>query len=126
MLDHVIYPPEFDPRISAIYALNEIDVKAPAAVVWKLLVEAETWSNYFPPENQVKLPAGQTELSLGTRYSRVTIGSLMHPVSGCCSSSEFVGVSHRAAVNPRKVADTFPRCAAVYGKLGPIDSSGSG
>ncbi len=80
MLDHVIYPPEFDPRISAIYALNEIDVKAPAAAVWKLLVEAENWSNYFPPENQVKLPAGQTELSLGTRYSRVTIGSLMHPI----------------------------------------------
>ncbi len=33
MLDHVVYPPEYDPRISPIYALNEIDVKAPAAVV---------------------------------------------------------------------------------------------
>lgn len=30
MLDHVTYPPPHDPRISAIYALNEIDVKAPA------------------------------------------------------------------------------------------------
>ena len=33
MLDHVIYPPQYDPRISPIYALNEIDVKAPAGTV---------------------------------------------------------------------------------------------
>ncbi|WP_428390936.1 hypothetical protein [Lichenicoccus sp.] len=46
MLDHVAYPPQYDPRISPIYALNEIDVKAPAAMVWKLLVEAETLSRY--------------------------------------------------------------------------------
>jgi carbon monoxide dehydrogenase subunit G len=25
------------------YALNDIDVKAPAEVVWKLLVDAENW-----------------------------------------------------------------------------------
>ena len=33
MLDHVTYPPEYDARISPIYALNEINVKAPAEVV---------------------------------------------------------------------------------------------
>ena len=35
MLDHVTYPPQHDPRISPIYALNEVDVKPPAAVVWR-------------------------------------------------------------------------------------------
>lgn len=80
MLDHVTYPAEFDPRISSIYALNEIDVKAPPEVVWKLLVDAENWSSYFPPEDQVKLPDGEKELRLGTRYTRVTIGFKMYPV----------------------------------------------
>ena len=80
MLDHVVYPPEFDPRISPIYALNEIDVKAPAEVVWKLLVEAGNWVSYFPPEDQVRLPDGDKALSLGTGYTRVTIGFLMHLV----------------------------------------------
>jgi uncharacterized protein YndB with AHSA1/START domain len=84
MLDHVIYPPEYDPRISAIYALNEIDVKAPAEVVWKLLVEAENWSSYFPPEDQVKISSGERELALGTRYRRVTIGFPMTPVVTEC------------------------------------------
>lgn len=40
MYDHVIWPERFDPKASAIYALNDIDVKAPPEVVWKLLVDA--------------------------------------------------------------------------------------
>ncbi len=84
MLEHVIYPPQYDPRISPIYALNEIDVKAPADVVWRLLVEAETWSSYFPAENEVKILSGGPELALGTRYNRVTIGFLMHLVVTEC------------------------------------------
>ena len=78
MLDHVIYPPQYNPRISPIYALNEIDLKAPADVVWKLLVDAENWSSYFPPEDQVTILSGDSELTLGTNYSRVTIGFPMH------------------------------------------------
>lgn len=74
MLDHVIFPPQFDPRISAIYALNEIDVKAPADVVWQLLIDAENWECYFPAEDQVRILSGERDLALGTKYSRVTIG----------------------------------------------------
>jgi uncharacterized protein YndB with AHSA1/START domain len=74
MLDKVSFPPEHDPRISALYALNEIDVRAPVEVVWQLLVEAENWSSYFPPEDQIKILGGDAELKLGTRYSRVTVG----------------------------------------------------
>ena len=74
MYDHVIWPERFDPKTSAIYALNDIDVKAPPEVVWRLLVDAENWSSYFPPEDQVKILSGESELALGTEYSRVTVG----------------------------------------------------
>ncbi|RWQ44416.1 MAG: SRPBCC domain-containing protein [Mesorhizobium sp.] len=74
MYDHVIWPERYDPRTSAIYALNDIDVKAPPEVVWKLLVDAENWLSYFPAEDQVKILTGEAELALGTRYSRVTVG----------------------------------------------------
>ena len=84
MLNHVVFPPQYDPRISPIYALNEIDVKAPAAMAWKLLVDAENWSIYFPPEDQVKILSGEPELRLGTRYSRVTIGFPMSLVVTEC------------------------------------------
>ncbi|CCE07008.1 Activator of Hsp90 ATPase 1 family protein [Bradyrhizobium sp. STM 3843] len=74
MYDHVIWPAQYDPKISAIYALNDIDVKAPPEVVWKLLIDAEHWSRYFPAENQVRILSGESELALGTRYHRVTVG----------------------------------------------------
>jgi uncharacterized protein YndB with AHSA1/START domain len=80
MLDHVAWPRQYDPQISAIYALNEVDVKAPPEVVWKLVVDAENWSSYFPAEDQVKILSGGPELALGTKYSRVTVGFPMHLV----------------------------------------------
>ncbi|WP_347554390.1 SRPBCC domain-containing protein [Robbsia sp. KACC 23696] len=84
MIDKVIWPEAFHPKTSPIYALNDIDVKAPADVVWKLLVDAENWSTYFPPEDQVKILSGESELKLGTRYSRVTVGFPMHLVITEC------------------------------------------
>ena len=74
MYNHVTWPEQYDPKISAIYALNDIDVKAPPEVVWKLLVDAEHWSSYFPAENQVKILTGEPELALGVKYTRVTVG----------------------------------------------------
>jgi uncharacterized protein YndB with AHSA1/START domain len=84
MHDHVIWPEQFDPKISAIYALNDIEVKAPAEVVWKLLVDAENWSNHFPPEDQVKILSGESELMLGTKFHRVTVGYPMSPIVTEC------------------------------------------
>jgi uncharacterized protein YndB with AHSA1/START domain len=71
----VIRPEKYDPKTSAIYALNDIDVKAPPEVVWNLLVDAENWSSYFPPEDQVRLLTGEREPMPGTMYSRVTVAS---------------------------------------------------
>jgi len=86
MFDHVIWPEMYQPRTSAIYALNDVDVKAPPEVVWKLLVDAENWSRYFPAEDQVKILTGGHELALGTRYSRVTVGFLMNLVVTECEA----------------------------------------
>ena len=74
MYNHVSWPPDYDPKISAIYALNDIDVQAPPEVVWRLLVEAAHWARYFPAENQVELLGGEAELALGTHWTRVTVG----------------------------------------------------
>ncbi|MGX5844830.1 SRPBCC family protein [Mesorhizobium sp. ArgA1] len=69
MYDHVIWPERHDPGTSALYALNDIGVKAPPEVVWRLLVDAENWSSHFPTEDQVKVLTGEPKLALGTKYS---------------------------------------------------------
>lgn len=84
MYDHVVWPERFHPKISAIYALNDIDVKATPEVVWKLLIDGEHWSNYFAPEDQVKILGSEPEVELGTKCTRVTIGFLMFPVVTEC------------------------------------------
>jgi hypothetical protein len=38
MYNYAIWPERHDPKISAIAALNDIDVKASPEVAWKLLV----------------------------------------------------------------------------------------
>lgn len=88
MFNHVIWPEQYDPRISALYALNDIDIKAPPDVVWRLLVDAHNWSSYFPPEDQVQILSGGSELQLGTRYSRVTVGYPMRLVVTECVPNE--------------------------------------
>ena len=85
MYSHVKWPHQYDPKTSAIYALNDIDVKAAPEVVWKLLVDAENWSSYFPAEDQVKILSGEPELALGTKYSRVTVGFPMHLIVTECA-----------------------------------------
>lgn len=84
MYDRVIWPAEYDPKTSAIYALNDIEVRASPEVVWRLLVDAENWSTYFPPEDQVKILSGERQLARGTRYSRVTVGFAMNLVVTEC------------------------------------------
>jgi hypothetical protein len=45
MYERVIWPEKYDPKTSAIYALNDIDVNAPPQVVWRPLVDAENRSS---------------------------------------------------------------------------------
>ena len=84
MYDRVIWPEKYDPKTPAIYALNDIDVRASPEVVWRLLVDAENRSTYFPPEEQVKILSGERELARGTKYSRVTVGFPMNLVVTEC------------------------------------------
>lgn len=74
MYNKTNFPTDQDPKVSAIYALNDIDIKAPAAVVWQLLVDAENWENYFPPEDQVNILSGEAKLAPGVKWHRVTVG----------------------------------------------------
>jgi len=79
------WPEKFNPKISAIYALNDIDVKAPPRVVWKHLIEATNWHSYFPPEDQVKIhiPLHSTYYT-PTDYPKAQKAMSPHPSEACC------------------------------------------
>lgn len=74
MYNRVKWPQQYDPKWSAIYALNDIDVKAPSEVVWKLLIDAHNWSKFYPHAKEVKIVTGQPVLTLGAKYTWNTAG----------------------------------------------------
>jgi uncharacterized protein YndB with AHSA1/START domain len=74
MQNHVSWPAQYDPRCSHIYSLNEADVNAPRELVWKLLIDAEHWSSYYPHAEDVKIVTGESVLALGTKYTWKTAG----------------------------------------------------
>ena len=121
MYDHVIWPPPFDPKISAIYALNDIDVNAPPQVVRKLLVDAENWSSYFPAEDQVKILTGEPELALGTKYSRVIVGFPMHLIVTEYVPGRRLKEGERANAAAKRHWRTCPGCASFKPKLATLN-----
>jgi hypothetical protein len=80
MIRRVNWPSQYDPRRSAIYALNDIDVKAPGEVVWRLLIDAHNWSTFYPHAKNVKIVTGEPMLALGTKYTWTAGISLVNTV----------------------------------------------
>jgi hypothetical protein len=69
MLSKTNWRYEHDPRRSAVYVLNDIDVKALPELVWKLLIDAENWSRFYAHAQEVKIVTGEPLLALGTKYT---------------------------------------------------------
>ena len=72
MYDRVIWPEKYDPKTSAIYALNDIDVRASPEVVWRLLVDAD----------RLVAPSGTIGRSVASvRADNVIMSHCAHPGS---------------------------------------------
>ena len=76
-------------------------MKAPAEVVWRMLVDATNWAKHFPPEDQVEILSGETELALGTKFHRVTV-----PIENVIALEEPKNQQHRGGTS---LAGSFRR-----------------
>jgi uncharacterized protein YndB with AHSA1/START domain len=46
--DYVIHwPKEYEPAVSRFFVHNEIEINAPAEIIWQLLLEAEAWPTWY-------------------------------------------------------------------------------
>jgi Polyketide cyclase / dehydrase and lipid transport len=59
---HINYPPEYEPNKSRFFVHNEIIINAPDSVIWKILIDAEAWPNWYTGAKDVKItrPANQS------------------------------------------------------------------
>jgi uncharacterized protein YndB with AHSA1/START domain len=79
------WPSEFEPASHTIYAINSIETSASPAEVWRLLVNARGWPDYYPNATDVEIEGGAAELTDGAKFIWSTAGVKLD-----CTVREFV------------------------------------
>lgn len=69
----IAWPAEFEPASGDLFAHNEVRINAPLGAVWRWLVEATRWPDYYPNSKNVGID-GDTELKDGTVFYWSTFG----------------------------------------------------
>jgi uncharacterized protein YndB with AHSA1/START domain len=69
------WPAEMTPRDCPVYVRNEITVDAPPAAVWRWLVAAERWPEWFGRASDVRVLEGGPALDVGARVRWRMLGA---------------------------------------------------
>jgi hypothetical protein len=70
------WPPEHRPDGAAVFAHNELEMKASPEAVWAWIVRADRWSEFYGNAKRVRIVSGEEpELQLGTKFKWVTFNS---------------------------------------------------
>ena len=63
------WPEGFRPQEADVFVHNEVDIHAPAAVIWENLIDASKWPDWYANSADVRLlDPGQTRLEANSRF----------------------------------------------------------
>jgi hypothetical protein len=69
------WPASFSPESADMFSHNEIMIHADCSIVWRHLVAAPKWPNWYPNARDVQLPDGnQGVLQADTKFDWITFG----------------------------------------------------
>ena len=70
------WPAGFEPNHSSVYARNEIAIAAPPDLVWRWLIRAAKWPEWYSNSADVQFLAGNSpNLAVGTEFRWRTFGA---------------------------------------------------
>jgi uncharacterized protein YndB with AHSA1/START domain len=70
------WPSGFEPENSSVYARNEIVIAAPAERVWRWLIRAARWPDWYSNSHNIKFLSGhEPDLAPGTEFQWKTFGA---------------------------------------------------
>jgi Polyketide cyclase / dehydrase and lipid transport len=72
--DTIRWPAEFNPSRAPIHAVNRLDMQASPEAVWKVLIRAVEWPQFYANSAKVKIAGGAKDLSAGARFTWRTFG----------------------------------------------------
>ena len=95
----IIWPDEYSAQNTRVHISNELEIPAPAEVIWAWLVRAPFWPEWYPAVKGVAIEGGAAELGPGTRFTwrifGVTLSSRVEefvPHERLAWSAQFEGV----------------------------------
>ncbi len=68
------WPEEYDPDDASFFIHNAIDINASPETVWNILIQAETWPEWYEGASNVKLQKGHKELAADSVFTWTTMG----------------------------------------------------
>jgi uncharacterized protein YndB with AHSA1/START domain len=68
------WPDRFDPQHADLFAHNALAIAAPCERVWRHIIDAARWPDWYPNAKSVRLLGGDTVLGAGTTWRWTTFG----------------------------------------------------
>src|ERR1700744_4076961 len=68
------WPDRFSPDCAPVHVVNAITVAASPEAVWKVLIRAAEWPDYYANASKVIVEGGGPDLSAGARFTWKTFG----------------------------------------------------
>jgi hypothetical protein len=68
------WPANFSPEEAPVHVVNAITISASPEAVWKVLIRAAEWPDYYDNASKVVIEGGGPDLSAGARFTWKTFG----------------------------------------------------
>src|ERR1700753_3387968 len=68
------WPDRFSPDKAPVHVVNALTVAAPPEAVWKVLIRAAAWADYYANASKVVIEGGGPDLAAGARFTWKTFG----------------------------------------------------
>lgn len=68
------WPAEYDPNEASFFIHNAIRIQAPPEAVWRVLIDASNWPQWYEGASNLELQGGHTELRADTVFHWRTMG----------------------------------------------------
>src|SRR6202042_788469 len=75
---HIHWPPGIVPEQADLFAHNDIVIAAPAETIWKHLIHAAAWPDWYSNANDVPVNAPNGLLGPGVTFDWITFGAHIH------------------------------------------------
>ena len=81
----IIWPDKYSASNTSVHVSNELEIPAPAEVIWAWLIHASLWPEWYPTVRRIVIEGASDDLGPGTKFSW-----RIFEVNMSCKVEEFV------------------------------------